>query len=74
MRYQLSPSPEFSFTYSSLTMTLVNISDVESDIDSLEWLVKSPQTVYDLRGNCINNIEVLGGGVYIVNGRKVLIK
>ena len=31
-------------------------------------------TIYDLNGRCINNINTAAKGVYIVNGRKVLVK
>lgn len=48
-------------------------ANIENGIDQLTN-DKSQLTIYDLTGRRITDTENLKGGIYIINGRKVVIK
>lgn len=52
-------------------------SQLHSDIDGIENIVvpeENVQTVYDLYGRKMDNITTLDKGVYIINGKKILVR
>jgi hypothetical protein len=60
--YETMPAHDVTYT-----------ANIESGIGQLT-IDKSQLTIYDLTGRRITEIENMNGGIYIVNGKKVIIK
>ena len=61
-----------NFTGSSANSFVLNFSGVTTDIEGAPTVAPSQQVIYDLSGRRVN--AVTKGGIYIVNGKKVIIK
>ena len=58
------------------TMPAHDVTYTANIDDSIEQLIidNAQLTIYDLTGRKVLRTEILKGGIYIVNGRKVVIK
>ena len=61
-----------NFTGSSANSFVLNFSGVATDIEGAPIVAPSQQVIYDLSGRRVN--AVTKGGIYIVNGKKMIIK
>lgn len=61
-----------NFTGSSANSFVLNFSGVTTDIEGAPTVAPSQQVIYDLSGRRVN--AVTKGGIYIVNGKKMIIK
>lgn len=61
-----------NFTGSSANSFVLNFSGVATDIEGAPTVAPSQQVIYDLSGRRVN--AVTKGGIYIVNGKKMIIK
>ncbi|MBO7267040.1 MAG: leucine-rich repeat protein [Bacteroidaceae bacterium] len=49
-------------------------ANIVSSIENSEISIQNSAVIYDLTGRKVSNMENLKGGIYIINGRKVVIK
>lgn len=61
-----------TFTGSGANSFVLNFSGVTTDIEGVPTVAPSQQVIYDLSGRRVN--AVTKGGIYIVNGKKMIIK
>lgn len=60
------------FSASTVARFVLNFSGVTTDIEGAPTVAPSQQVIYDLSGRRVN--AVTKGGIYIVNGKKMIIK
>lgn len=60
------------FSASTVARFVLNFSGVATDIEGAPTVAPSQQVIYDLSGRRVN--AVTKGGIYIVNGKKMIIK
>ena len=49
-------------------------ANIESGIEQSEIINHKSEMIFDLSGRKVTNAENLRGGIYIVNGKKVIVK
>ena len=53
---------------------VVAVKASNADIEKTEITIQKSEIIYDLQGRRVLNVENIKAGIYIVNGRKILIK
>ena len=48
-------------------------ANIDNDIENLEFNIQNSEFIYDLAGRKVLDAENLKGGVYIINGREVMV-
>ena len=48
-------------------------ANIDNDIENLEFDIQNSEFIYDLAGRNVLDTENLKGGVYIINGCKVMV-
>ena len=52
----------------------ITVNGDATDIEKSEIRNEKSEIIYDLQGHRVLNVENIKAGIYIVNGRKILIK